>query len=92
MTRHYALAALLALALLTGAAGCQEKLGTVQDPEQNGSAADTDERELGERIGKNVARTGGTYRFVDNETGAICYVVQDDDSEQAAIDCVLPAD
>lgn len=43
--------------------------------------------QLGERIGDNIGQDGGTYKYVDNESGNVCYVVQND-HKNPAIDCV----
>lgn len=48
---------------------------------------DKDPEPPGERIGDNIGDDGGTYRYVDNETGAVCYVVQNGGNDPA-IDCI----
>lgn len=41
----------------------------------------------GERIGDNIGDGGGTYRYVDNQTGVTCYVAQNGGGDPS-IDCV----
>lgn len=70
---------ILAAVVLVALAGCSGP--DVSEKERPGAP--------GERLGDNIAEDGGTYKYMDNDTGAVCYVVQNAGGDPA-IDCVIP--